>query len=89
MKLIEFGKWALGMYPPSTPEDLRITDTISTPGVEFTQIHSTPEIPKERKARLISRQARQHQRRNEALEVLGYLELQDIEDLKRTESDHG
>lgn len=59
--LSKFGRWALGLYGPSTPDDLRLTDAVVLE-TGRTEIRPNVTIPAERAKRLAARQERQHAR---------------------------
>lgn len=75
-------RWALGMYNPAAPDDLRLTEIGPvTEGV--TEVISNPVIPEERRRKLIARQERQHLRRNQIMLAFGEAELEEIEQQKQ------
>lgn len=74
--LSKFGRWALGLYPPSIPSDLRLTD-IRPLDAGHSQIVPKVEIREEDRRRLRAYQQEQHAIRDE-LQALG-LERETIE----------
>lgn len=72
------GRWALGLYEPSVPPDLRLTETRPADS-GLTQIVSQVEIPPDRRERLRGYQQRQHDQRSELQELITAGELADLE----------
>lgn len=69
--LTRFGRWALGLYPPSVPVDLRLTDVRPVES-GLSQIHSTRvALTDADRSRLQRYQQRQHDTRNELTELIG------------------
>ena len=74
--LTGLSRWALGLYQPSVPADLRLTETGQSES-GLTPIVSAVEIPAERRERLRHYQQRQHDRRSELQE---YIVARDVAD---------
>lgn len=64
MLLSRVGRFVLGLYPPFSPEDLRLTDTAPTPD-GGTQITSSVEIAETDRAHQEAYQQQQHAMRDE------------------------
>lgn len=62
--LSRFGRWALGLYGPSVPDDLRVTDAVIL-DTGYTEVRPRVTLPADRARRLAARQERQHARLNE------------------------
>lgn len=76
--LSRFGRWALGLYGPAVPDDLRLTDTeILDTG--HTEVRPRVQLPADRARRLAARQERQHARLNELQHFVGETEIEQIE----------
>lgn len=72
--LSRFGRWALGLYGPAVPDDLRLTEaTILDSG--HTEVRPKVQIPVERTRKLAARQQRQHDRLNELQAIVGETEI--------------
>ena len=70
-----FGRWALGLYPPSAPADLRLTD-VRASGEGLTQIVSAVELSAHDRERIQTYQQRQHEARNTLQEMQMARELE-------------
>lgn len=73
-----FSRWALGLYQPSVPADLRLTE-LGSSSSGLTPIVSAVEIPPERLERIRGYQQRQHDRRGELQELMGAREIAEHE----------
>lgn len=78
MALSRFGRWALGLYPPSVPDDLRLTD-IRPVGDGQSMIVPAVEIGEQDRLRLRAYQEQQHAVRDQIQESLASRELRERE----------
>jgi hypothetical protein len=76
--LDRLGRWALGLYEPSAPPDLRLTETPLT-SQGLTPIISKVPIPDVRRSELQRLQQRAHDRGNQLVIEMGALEEAEIE----------
>lgn len=83
MNLSQLGRWALGLYPPSIPADLRLTD-VRPMDAGLSQITSKVEMRDVDRQRLQEYQQRQHDTRNELGVMTGEREIIEAERQRRT-----
>lgn len=74
--LSRFGRWALGMYPPFTPADLRLTD-VRPVEHGLTEIRSVVEIPEADRRMLQEFQQQQHETRETLQESMLAREIEE------------
>lgn len=83
MNLSRFGRWALGLYPPSIPADLRLTD-VRPMDAGSSQIVSRVEMRDVDRQRLQEYQQQQHATRNELGALVGERETIEAERMRGT-----
>jgi hypothetical protein len=76
--LSRLGRWALGLYPPAVPTDLRLTEIRPT-DAGLSQIVSKVEIPASVMAKLRTYQQRQHDTRGRLQEMIQEREMIEME----------
>lgn len=80
--LSRFGRWALGLYPPSVPADLRLTDVQAVNG-EHSQIVAKVEITDADRRRFQAYQQQQHATRNQLGILISEREVIEVEQGKQ------